>query len=99
MAEKDKFELKGQYSSESGSVIRLNATSIPQGSVKVTAGGVPLTENTDYIVDYNMGTVTIINSALIESQTPIQVSLGEQSVLWIPDKNACRHSSRLPGIG
>jgi cell surface protein SprA len=75
MAEKDKFELKGQYSSESGSVIRLNATSIPQGSVKVTAGGVPLTENTDYIVDYNMGTVTIINSALIESQTPIQVSL------------------------
>ena len=56
-------------------MIRLNATNIPQGSVKVTAGGVPLTENTDYIVDYNMGTVKIINSALIESQTPIQVSL------------------------
>ncbi len=75
MAEKNKFKLTGQYSSESGSVIRLNATNIPQGSVKVTAGGVPLTENTDYTVDYNMGTVTIINSALIESQTPIQVSL------------------------
>jgi cell surface protein SprA len=75
MAEKNKFKLTGQYSSEGGSVIRLNATSIPQGSVKVTAGGVPLVENTDYTVDYNMGTVTIINSALIESQTPIQVSL------------------------
>jgi cell surface protein SprA len=75
MAEKNKFKLNGQYSSQSGSVIRLNATSIPQGSVKVTAGGVPLAENTDYTVDYNMGTVTIINSALIESQTPIQVSL------------------------
>jgi len=75
IAEKDKFQFKGQYSSQSGSVIRLNATSIPQGSVKVTAGGVPLAENTDYIVDYNMGTVTIINSALIESQTPISVSL------------------------
>ena len=75
MAEKNKFKMTGQYSSEGGSVIRLNATSIPQGSVKVTAGGVPLTENTDYTVDYNMGTVTIINSALIESQTPIQVSL------------------------
>jgi cell surface protein SprA len=75
MAEKDKFELKGHFSSQSGSVIRLNATNIPQGSVKVVAGGVTLTENTDYIVDYNMGTVTIINSALIESQTPIQVSL------------------------
>jgi cell surface protein SprA len=75
MAEKNKFTLQGQYTSESGSEIRLNATSIPQGSVKVTAGGVPLTENTDYTVDYNMGTVRIINSALIESQTPIQVSL------------------------
>ncbi len=75
MAEKNKFKLTGQYTSESGSEIRLNATSIPQGSVKVTAGGVPLTENTDFTVDYNMGTVRIINQALIESQTPIQVSL------------------------
>ena len=75
MAEKNKFKLSGRYSSESGSEIRLNATSIPQGAVKVTAGGVPLAENVDYIVDYNMGTVRIINSALIESQTPIQVAL------------------------
>ncbi|MCJ7446702.1 MAG: cell surface protein SprA [Bacteroidales bacterium] len=75
IAEKNKFKLAGQYSSESGSEIRLNASNIPQGAVKVTAGGVPLTENTDYTVDYNMGTVRIINSALIESQTPIQVSL------------------------
>ncbi len=75
MAEKNKFKMTGLYSSESGSEIRLNATNIPQGGVKVTAGGVPLTENTDYTVDYNMGTVRIINQALIESQTPIQVSL------------------------
>jgi cell surface protein SprA len=75
MAEKDKFKLTGQYSSEYSSEIRLNATNIPQGSVTVTAGGVPLTENTDYTVDYNLGTVTIINAALIESQTPIKVSL------------------------
>jgi cell surface protein SprA len=75
MAEKNKFKLTGQYSSESGSEIRLNATSIPQGAVKVTAAGVTLNENVDYTVDYNMGTVKIINQALIESQTPIQVSL------------------------
>jgi cell surface protein SprA len=75
MAEKNKFLFAGQYSSESGSEIQLNATNIPQGSVIVTAGGVTLTENTDYTVDYIMGTVRIINSALIESQTPIKVSL------------------------
>lgn len=75
MAEKNKFKIAGELSSASGSEIRLNATNIPQGGVKVTAGGVSLTENTDYTVDYNMGTVRIINQALIESETPIQVSL------------------------
>lgn len=75
MAEKNKFRMTGQYTSESGSEIRLNATNIPAGSIVVTAGGVTLTENVDYTVDYNLGTVTIINSALIESQTPISVSL------------------------
>ncbi len=74
-AEKNKFRLAGSYSSSSGSEIMLNKLNIPQGSVKVTAGGVPLAENMDYTVDYNMGRVTIINQALIESQTPIQVSL------------------------
>jgi cell surface protein SprA len=75
MAERNKFRMTGQYTSESGSEIRLNATNIPAGSIIVTAGGVTLNENIDYTVDYNMGVVTIINSALIESQTPIQVSL------------------------
>ncbi|MGD0582333.1 MAG: cell surface protein SprA [Bacteroidales bacterium] len=75
IADKNKFKLTGQYSSAAGSEIRLNATNIPQGAVKVTAGGVQLTENTDYTVDYSMGTVRIINQALIDSQTPIQVSL------------------------
>ncbi len=75
MAEKNKFKLTGHYTSESGSEIRLNATNIPVGSIIVTAGGVTLSENTDYTVDYNLGTVTIINPALIESQTPIRVSL------------------------
>jgi len=75
IAEKNKFLLQGQYSSSSGSEIRLNVANIPQGAVKVTAGGVPLTENIDFTVDYFGGSVNIINSALIESQTPIQVSV------------------------
>jgi len=39
VAEKNKFRLVGQYRSSSGSEIRLNAMNVPQGSVKVTAGG------------------------------------------------------------
>lgn len=79
LSEKNKFKLVGQYKSSSGSEIRLNAMNIPQGSVKVTAGGTILTENADYTVDYSMGTVTILNQAILESGANIDVSLESQS--------------------
>ena len=87
MAEKNKFKLEGQYTSGSGSEIWLNAMSITQGSVKVTAGGVPLVENMDYTVDYNMGTVRIINQALLDAQTPIQVSLENNQFFGLQTKS------------
>lgn len=86
MAEKNKYLLSGQFTSASGSEIRLNVANIPEGSVKVTAGGVTLTENVDYTVDYNMGSVKIINSALIESQTPVQVSLESNQFFGLQTK-------------
>jgi len=86
MAEKNKYLLSGQFTSASGSEIRLNVANIPEGSVKVTAGGVTLTENVDYTVDYNMGSVKIINSALNESQTPVQVSLESNQFFGLQTK-------------
>ncbi|MBK7214721.1 MAG: cell surface protein SprA [Bacteroidales bacterium] len=78
--EKNKFVLEGQYKSESGSEISLNALNVPQGSVKVTAGGVPLVENTDYTVDYTLGRVKIINEGILNSGTPINISLENNSM-------------------
>lgn len=78
-SEKNKFKIKGEYKSTSGSEIRLNAMNVPQGSVTVTAGGVVLTENIDYTVDYAMGSVTILNQSILESGTSIDVSLESQS--------------------
>lgn len=86
MAEKNKYLLRGQFTSATGSEIRLNVANIPAGSVKVTAGGVTLTENVDYTVDYNMGSVKIINSAIIESQTPVQVSLESNQFFGLQTK-------------
>jgi len=86
MAEKNKYLMRGQFSSASGSEIRLNVANIPAGSVKVTAGGVSLTENVDFTVDYNMGSVKIINSAIIESQTPVQVSLESNQFFGLQTK-------------
>ncbi len=77
--DKNKFVLEGEYQASSGNVIRLNAMNVPRGSVVVTAGGVTLTENSDYTVDYSMGTVTITNQSIIDAGTSINVSLENQS--------------------
>ncbi len=79
IAEKDKFKLTGEYKASSGSEIRLDATNVPAGSVKVTAGGVTLVENVDYTVDYSMGVVTIINQSIIDAGTSISVNLESNS--------------------
>ncbi len=72
--DKNKFVLEGTYKSQSGSEISLNALNVPRGSVKVTAGGIPLTENVDYTVDYTLGRVRIINQGILNSGTPINIS-------------------------
>ena len=78
-SEKNKFSLKGYYSSQSGSEISLNAMNVAQGSVTVTAGGVQLVENVDYTVDYTLGRVSILNEGILNSGTPINISLESNS--------------------
>ena len=85
-SDKNKFVLAGEYQSSSGSVIRLNATNVARGSVVVTAAGVTLTENSDYTVDYTMGTVTITNQSIIDAGTSINVSLENQSTFSMQRK-------------
>ncbi len=72
-ADKNKFYLEGYFTSAVSGEISLGY-SVSQGSVTVTAGGVPLIENVDYTVDYTMGTVRIINESILSSGTPISVS-------------------------
>ncbi|MBI4648838.1 MAG: cell surface protein SprA, partial [Bacteroidia bacterium] len=86
IAEKNRFILKGSYRSASGSDISLNALNVPQGSVVVTASGRTLTENVDYTVDYSLGRVKIINQGLLESGTPIKISLENNSLFSIQSK-------------
>ncbi len=80
VAEKNKFIIKGNYRSSGGSEISLNAINIPDGSVKASANGVELIEGSDYLVDYNLGKVTILNHGLLESGVPIQISLESNSL-------------------
>ncbi len=72
-ADRNRFYLEGYYTSTVSGEISLGY-SVTQGSVTVTAGGMPLIENVDYTVDYTMGTVRIINESILSSGTPISVS-------------------------
>ena len=85
-ADKNKFVMTGEYQASSGSQIRLNAMNVPRGSVVVTAGGVRLTENSDYTVDYSMGIVTITNQSIIDSGQNISVTLENQSLFSMQRK-------------
>jgi len=75
IAEKDKYILTGQFRGTLANVISLGAYNVPQGSVVVTAGGITLTEGSDYSVDYSAGEVTILNQSIIDAGTTVNVSL------------------------
>ena len=85
-ADKDKYSLVGEYQASNGAQIRLNAMNVPRGSVVVMAGGVVLTENSDYTVDYSMGIVTITNQSIIDSGANVSVTLENQSMFSMQRK-------------
>ncbi|ASW74789.1 cell surface protein SprA [Chryseobacterium piperi] len=73
-----RYTLEGRYKGTAGQGISLGAVNVPQGSVKVSANGVQLTEGIDYTVDYMLGTVTIINENVKQSGQAINISLENQ---------------------
>lgn len=87
LPEKNRFRIKGQYKSASGSEISLNALNIPQGAVQVTANGQALTENVDYTVDYTLGRVKIINESILNSGANIKVSTESNSLFNVQQKS------------
>ncbi|MGN6178036.1 MAG: cell surface protein SprA [Mucilaginibacter sp.] len=83
----NRYVIQGTYSSQGGSEYQLNATNIPQGSVVVTAGATKLVEGTDYTVDYNGGTIRILNQAILSSGVPINVNLENNELFGVQQKS------------
>jgi cell surface protein SprA len=77
-ATKNKFWMVGTYSAGSAKEILIPGFGVSQGSVKLFAGGMPLVEGSDYVVDYTFGKVTILNEAILSSGKEIQMQY-EQS--------------------
>ncbi|UUW10743.1 cell surface protein SprA [Flavobacterium plurextorum] len=79
-SDKNKFLLRGKYKSSGSNGIPIGAFNVPQGSVVVTAAGRRLVEGIDYSVDYQLGRVQILDPSLQASNTPIEVSLENNSI-------------------
>ncbi|WP_281323231.1 cell surface protein SprA [Flavobacterium aestivum] len=77
--ELNKFLLRGRYKSTGGDGIPIGAYNVPLGSVKVTAAGRVLVEGIDYSVNYQLGRVQILDPSLQASNTPIEISLENNS--------------------
>lgn len=78
--QKNKFQLRGKFKSAGGDGIPIGAYNVPRGSVVVTAGGRVLVEGVDYSVNYQAGRVQILDPSLQASNTPIEVSVENNSV-------------------
>jgi cell surface protein SprA len=84
----NRFVFKGMSKSAGGnSEIPIGAFNVPPGSVTVSAGGQTLRENIDYVVDYNLGTVKIINQAIVNSGIPIQVGYENNATFGMQNRN------------
>ena len=85
----NRFVMKGmaKASSLGQSEISLNAFNVPQGSVTVTAGGRELQEGADYEVNYSLGTVKILNQAILSSGIPVDVQFENQAAFGMQQRN------------
>ena len=81
--------------------IRLQCYNISRGSVRVTANGNALTEGSDYIVDYQLGTVKITNQGILNSGAAIKATCESNSLINIQQKSLVgtrldyKHSDKL----
>ncbi|MFN4893080.1 MAG: cell surface protein SprA [Bacteroidota bacterium] len=60
---------------------------IPRGSVSVTAGGQVLVENVDYEINYDLGTLRIINQSIISSGVPVNINYENNQAFGFQQRN------------
>lgn len=83
----NRYIIKGSYKSSNSSEIQLGGYNIPPGSVTVTAGGQQLRENVDFVIDYNLGRIKIINSGILNSGQAINVQFENNAAFGTQVRN------------
>lgn len=70
---KNKFFLRGTFQSATGQEVTL-PYGVNAASVQVTAGGVPLTAGTDYVLEAQLGKLRLINQGITNSGRDVVIS-------------------------
>jgi len=82
----DRFILQGTAKTTGSADISIGYN-IPPGSVTVTAGGRKLLENIDYTINYDLGTIKVINQAIINAGIPVQVNYENNATFGLQQKS------------
>ncbi|HEX7847505.1 MAG TPA: cell surface protein SprA, partial [Chitinophagaceae bacterium] len=84
----NRFKLKGRSkTSAQGSGDYQLGYNIPRGSVTVTANGQTLVENVDYEINYDLGTLRVVNQAILASGVPVDIQYENQAMFNIQQRN------------
>ena len=81
----DRFLLRGSAKTSGSGDISIGYN-IPKGSVSVTAGGRALQEGVDYDINYDLGTIKIINGAILNAGLPVQVNFENNAAFGLQQK-------------
>ncbi|MFO7444997.1 MAG: cell surface protein SprA [Ignavibacteriaceae bacterium] len=82
---KDKWLLTGKFSGQSSSVYQLGFN-IVENSVRVTLNGGALTPGIDYVVDYNLGQLTIRNDAALVPGADLKITYEQNDLFQLASK-------------
>jgi cell surface protein SprA len=83
----NRFKFVGRSKSGLGNSEYQLGFNIPRGSVTVTAGGQVLRENIDYEINYDLGSLKVINQAIINSGVPVNVNYENNATFGLQNRN------------
>lgn len=82
---KDKFLITGEYSASVSSVYNIGFN-VVENSVRVTLNGNELNAGSDYVVDYNIGQITIRNDAALVPGADLKISYEQNDLFQLASK-------------
>lgn len=93
--DKDRFRIRGQYSSTVASSYNLGFN-VVEGSVAVFHGGTRLQEGVDYTVDYMLGQITIRNEAALQPGADLRITYEQNELFQIASKTLLGMRGEMP---